>query len=86
MAATYTTSQVSVFGDLRVRAGTVHFNDGADEIQFDGMKNVIACQLSAESAASGGMPMVKLNSSAVGYVDVSSVSSGDAFQFIVMGY
>lgn len=86
MAATYTTSEASVFGNMRVRTGVLHLNDGADEINFDGMVTVLGCTITPASCATVGMtnPVV-INSSAAGYVDFQSFASGDAVNFTVFG-
>ena len=84
MAATYTTSIMTVMGDQRVFMGTVHCNDGAAQVNFANFQYVNGVSICGQSAVSGGVNVVP-NSSAVGYVDIESCSSGDAFNIVVWG-
>lgn len=84
MAATYTTSIMTVMGDQRVFIGTVHLNDGDAQINFANYQYVNGVSVCGQSAHSAGINVVP-NSSAAGYVDFESSTSGDSINVIVWG-
>lgn len=86
MAASFTSAQFSVFGNMRVFTGVVHMNDGAETIS--GLFSaVFGGVITPASAATNGMTkaLVINSSSTVGAFRINSCTSGDAFNVLIMG-
>lgn len=86
MAASFTSAQMSVFGNMRVFTGVIHMNDGTETIS--GMfSTVYGGLLTPNSAVSMGMTkgFVGNSSSIAGAFRIGTCTSGDAFNILVMG-
>ena len=86
MAASFTSAQISVFGNMRVFAGVVHMNDGAETISGI-FSTVYSGLITPASAATNGMTkaLVINSSSLAGTFRINSCACGDAFNVLIMG-
>lgn len=85
MAATFSTATKTVLGDQRVVMGVVHMNDGAESINFGGFKVINFMSADTASCATAGFTKIIQKGTAAGSIRIASCSSGDAFNFLVMG-
>lgn len=84
MAATMTSSVMTVFGDQRVAMGIVHMSDGGGSANV-GLTMLNYATVQPYSCATTGFTKAVQDGTTAGYIQIASCSSGDSFWFMAIG-